>query len=419
MHDTVLLLTVGGSCEPVVNAIRQTNPTFVYFICSSGPKGSEVVVDGAGKPCKERDKEDQPSIVQQNHLTPDQYEKVLLDDPDDLDSCFERIDSLSQQINQRFPNARVIANYTGGSKTMSVALAIVACQKQWDLQVNRGVRVDLVKVRAGTDAPARVQNIKILLNQYRQQARFCLDRYDYAGAELLLAQALQLNLSSGDQESLNKLRNYCKAFEHWDRFDYATAADLLESLRGKLAGKYLPALRKLRMETLSESGYWRVYDLLMNAERRAAQKRYDDAVARLYRAMEMLAQTRLTQAHQIDASDVDINRLPEHLREQYANRTVESNGKVQLALTRSYTLLSELGDSVGTLYKQKESQVLDAIRKRNYSYLAHGTEPIGETVYNTVRDALTEFIEQAIQAVSEAHPPRYPQLPQREIFEAL
>jgi hypothetical protein len=171
MNDTVLLLTVGGSCEPVVNAIRQTNATFVYFICSSGPKGSEVVVDGAGKPCKERDKEDQPSIVQQTHLKPDQYEKVLLNDPDDLNSCFERIESLSLQINQRFPNARVIANYTGGSKTMSVALAIVASLRQWELQVNRGIRVDLVKVRAGTDTPVPVQTSKILLNHYEQLAR--------------------------------------------------------------------------------------------------------------------------------------------------------------------------------------------------------------------------------------------------------
>ncbi len=228
-----------------------------------------------------------------------------------------------------------------------------------------------------------------------------------------------MNLSSGDQESLIKLQNYCKAFEHWDRFDYATAADWLESLGGNLAGKYLPALRKLRMETLSESGYWRVYDLLMNAERRAAQKRYDDAVARLYRAVEMLAQTRLSQAYQIDTSNVDINRLPEHLREKYANRTSESNPKVQLALTDSYTLLSELDDPVGALYKKKESQVRDSIGKRNHSYLAHGTEPIGERVYSTVRDTLTEFIEQAIQAVSEARPPRCPQLPRREIFEAL
>ncbi len=34
-------------------------------------------------------------------------------------------------------------------------------------------------------------------------------------------------------------------------------------------------------------------DLLRNAERRAARGRYDDAAARLYRALEMLAQMRM------------------------------------------------------------------------------------------------------------------------------
>lgn len=415
MNDTVLLLTVGGSCEPVVNAINYTNASFVYFICSSGPKGSEVVVDGAGKPCKERDKEE-PSIVQQTRLKPDQYEKILLDDPDDLESCFEQISSLGQQIAQRFQNPEVIANYSGGTKTMSVALAIVASQQQWKLQFNRGIRVDLVKVRAGTDKPVHVGLSQASLEHYKQAARLCLDRYDYAGAEQILTQALnKLNLSGSVQQFLIRLQSYCNAFEHWERFDYATAADLLESLGGKLAGQYLPALRTLRKAALAESGYWRVYDLLMNAERRAAQKRYDDAVARLYRAVEMLAQTRLSQAHQIDSSDVDINKLPEHLREQYAHRASETSGKVQLALTDSYMLLSELNDPVGVLYKQRRSQVLDAIGKRNRSYLAHGTEPIGEKDYTTVRDVLTEFIEQAIQAVSDL--PRLQQLPRREILD--
>ncbi len=40
----ILVLSVGGSAEPIVKAIRNYNPDFVYFFCSSGQKGSESTV---------------------------------------------------------------------------------------------------------------------------------------------------------------------------------------------------------------------------------------------------------------------------------------------------------------------------------------------------------------------------------------
>ncbi|MDB9309098.1 hypothetical protein PN471_10700 [Aphanizomenon sp. CS-733/32] len=47
-------------------------------------------------------------------------------------------------------------------------------------------------------------------------------------------------------------------------------------------------------------GYEIVQDLILNAERRATQQRYDDAVGRLYRALELLAQIRLLKAFDND-----------------------------------------------------------------------------------------------------------------------
>ena len=40
----ILVLSVGGSAEPIVKAIKINEPDFVYFFCSSGHKGSEVTV---------------------------------------------------------------------------------------------------------------------------------------------------------------------------------------------------------------------------------------------------------------------------------------------------------------------------------------------------------------------------------------
>lgn len=48
----ILILSVGGSYEPIVNAINFYKPDFVYFFCSSGHKRSAItIVDGPGESC--------------------------------------------------------------------------------------------------------------------------------------------------------------------------------------------------------------------------------------------------------------------------------------------------------------------------------------------------------------------------------
>lgn len=83
------------------------------------------------------------------------------------------------------------------------------------------------------------------------------------------------------------------------------------------------------------SCYEIVEDLLLNAKRRVAQELYDDAVERLYRALELLAQIRLS-TYNIKTGDVDIQQLPESLQAKYADPTLRSqDGKIQLALNKA------------------------------------------------------------------------------------
>jgi len=48
----VLLVTVGGSPQPIITAVESLKPNRVIFICSGGNKGSRSQVIGEGKPCK-------------------------------------------------------------------------------------------------------------------------------------------------------------------------------------------------------------------------------------------------------------------------------------------------------------------------------------------------------------------------------
>src|SRR5207245_1390146 len=95
-----------------------------------------------------------------------------------------------------------------------------------------------------------------------------------------------------------------------------------------------------------------VADLLANARRCATGRRFDDAVARLYRAVEALAQTRLRMEYGIgDTSHVPLEELPEGLRAAKAPQA--QDGAVWLALQDAYTLLRERGDPLGECFRRR------------------------------------------------------------------
>ena len=51
---TLLAVTVGGACTPIVTAIRDYSADHVCFIASAGPKGSLAAVQGEGDPCGDK-----------------------------------------------------------------------------------------------------------------------------------------------------------------------------------------------------------------------------------------------------------------------------------------------------------------------------------------------------------------------------
>ncbi len=153
--------------------------------------------------------------------------------------------------------------------------------------------------------------------------------------------------------------------------------------------------------------------LLLNAERRAKQERYDDAVGRLYRALELLAQIRLLVTYDIKTGDVDIEKLPEPLRNEYEKMRSPDKGKIQLALKKSYELLAEFpNDPIGRLYQENANRIINALETRNNSLFAHGFQPITESDYQKVSEVFVNFIETCITAVVPAklksQPPQFP-----------
>ena len=190
-----------------------------------------------------------------------------------------------------------------------------------------------------------------------------------------------------------RARRLCQAFHAWDLFNHEAALEMLRIVGGESVSKYILALVAITKEN---GGYEQVQDLILNAERRAVQERYDDAVARLYRAVEMVAQVRLQSEWGIDVSNVQLYLIPHELQEKY-KELQNTDGRIQLALRKSYELLVDLDDPVGTVWQDNVNRVLSALNKRNASILAHGTVSLNKRDYDQVREDLVGFINKVFE----------------------
>lgn len=111
----VMILSVGGSAEPIVKAIKEEKPDYVYFLCSRGSKGSELTIAGPGDPCGDPRKikceacgNEQylgnpkgKAITVQAGLDTSRYEIVAVGNPDDLGECYAAVRGLLAGIEEK------------------------------------------------------------------------------------------------------------------------------------------------------------------------------------------------------------------------------------------------------------------------------------------------------------------------------
>lgn len=411
--STILVVTVGGSCQPVITAITDYQPHHVYFVASDGTRGSKPTVDASGTPCKGRTSaEDAPSIVAQTGREQSQYSIRPVSDPDSVQECYAVIQGVLREAIDAYPNCRYVADYTGGTKTMSVALAMAALEADWELSLVKGARTDLVKVVDGTEVAGLVNSWEVRARQRMEEARRLFNDHHYAAAESLLSSILQTGaVSTSLQATLREWIGLARGFDAWDRFDHARAMAVLTPYQSRIVPNYI-FLKQILGTDKRATGYEAAFDLLRNAERRAHQGRYDDAVARLYRATEMFAQIRLRQrTPSLNSSNLDVTLLPEPLRKRYESLQDSEDGKIRLGLRQDYELLDALDDPVGIAYQTVSKDLLNGLSARNNSILAHGEQPLTVADYRAFDSLIVSMFKSACtQLKVTINAPQFPEL---------
>ncbi|TVR57849.1 MAG: TIGR02710 family CRISPR-associated protein [Candidatus Competibacteraceae bacterium] len=395
MIDTppiLLLCTVGGSHEPILTALRQTTPDFTCFICTdrdpaTNRPGSDVQIVGPGSCIKARPSDEKPTlpnIPTQAGLREDQYEVVHVP-ADDLDEVFRLLRAAIQNLGQRFPGARLLADYTGGTKTMTAGLVSAALESDGvELQLVTGSRADLIKVRSGMEAVTQANVERVRLERAMRPYVAAWHRFAYAEAYQGLA-ALPRPRDRTLAARLALLRDLSRGLDAWDRFEHGAALDLLEPYRPRIGANWSALLLALKRLTAPDEGQEpaRLLDLWRNAERRAAQGRYDDAAARVYRLLEWSAQWLLRGRCGLDTGDVPPDRVPPGMA-----LAPNDKGRIQVGLMAAWELLAhhQPDSPAGAFFRAERNALLDWLRMRNQSILAHGFQPVVESDWRKTMD---------------------------------
>lgn len=376
----ILIATVGGSIDPVVHAIRTNRPTTLAFLATHKGLGTTTGSD-----------EEIPKILSEIAWSGPPPIVETTDRPDELGALWEACARIHRRLP---PDAKVIANYTGGSKSMSAALVSFALRAGWELQLQSAKRTDLVRVTAN-DSARKVAVGPIIAHDVRRQAELLAQRYDHSGAAHLLEQLLADHdlRELGDEIQTQIARH--RFDEALDAYDFEAAthilADRATSLSKSHGAEWTPKLRWFRqtLEWLSSTDKPRptritdslaLQDFLVETAKRAAHRgRYDDAFSRLYRATEFLAQVVLRFEFDVRTSDVDLAKLPPG--GTAIELTVGRDGKRKAGLSHSYELLSTLGHPLGAYYTDTRSRLLHLLENRNESWLAHGFRSISHGLW--------------------------------------
>jgi len=436
----LLVCTVGGSEAPVITSFRRWRPRHTVFICTDETTSTVKEVVGSLRQAGE-------------DLDRDRYDVVPLRDGQDLLRCLDDLSPIRNQVDRwvrKGSDFEVVVDITGGTKCMTAALALHASRWKCTFSYVGGRE----RTRGGTGTVVDGSEYIVYASNpwnalgYQAVEDFVIlfDQHAFSAAVEVAQRAKTRVDDPTRRNELNTLEHLARGYDAWDRFDHQNALHWFEQVRKgfnnlkplfgedvvrdlkKQLDAAVQLLKRLKGQVPSRD---HVIDLLANAGRRRDEGRHDDAVARLYRAVEAIGQVTLRVQYDVDTTAaVRLETVPKPLRSEWKSRA--DNGTLKLGLQDTFRLLQALerasaarhgdgqepaaggdaasaagGDVLLGQYFAKlgldgEASPLTA---RNASILAHGFTQVGEKVCAALWEKAL-----ALVGVTEADLPKFPTL---------
>lgn len=395
LKERILVATVGFRELPVILTTLILRPAKLYLLHSSESRGAAEKV------------RDDP-YVQAIGLHPTQdvilREISLVDAPTNY--------AMLQKILDENSRREMVVDISGGVKVMGTSLAAAAFWLRIPVVYLLGDEVN------GIIKPFS-ERLMSLINPFiyfgSAELRSLKDLFSVGEYDAALALTQNLRNTVGDVQTLGKfelLDEFIQLYRDWDSFKHSNfeeteirkLATRLRVVTGKMNRfsavfaqqtqieanlKFLIKLEETwKSAERNNSELYRLVDIYVAAQRRAKAGKYDDAVARLYRCLEMGASICLVRDCGIDNVQnpnwAEFSKLTgsiEQLQVEFEKKArYPLRLDAKLGLKDQMTLLqftkNKAHKRISDIYQGMEGGHL--MEKRNRSILAHGTVPVSK-----------------------------------------
>lgn len=381
-----MIISVGGTEQPIIKSIHHHKPEFVSFLASQKTVGTISKV-----------KEESKTLSYESQIT-------IIDLENDLTHCYEKSnEAIKRVVNKGYAKENVIVDYTGGTKNMTAALTLASISHGFSYSYVGGEKRTKNGVGIVEDGHEKTyESINpwdfLAVTEKKKLIDF-FNTYQFKATKAIINSLMDKNIKN--KYLFKKIGFIIEGYSEWDLFRHSSALEKFKRAKieeimeaqdeifvrfAKDTNTLLDFLKQSK-ECNDKPCRFYMLDLFSNAQRRQEEEKVDDAILRLYRIVEMIAQERLLEKHGIDTSNVKKDQIPESLRSYYEEKS-NHNEKIKISFNDAYILLNARGDELGKTFIDNQAAFKNVQQSRNNSYLAHGFTPSKNETYKK----LEEFI---------------------------
>ena len=398
-----LIATVGGTGEPVLKTLNDNYPQYVLFIVSEGSISTveKEVLPGMGYA---------PA-----------WDYLVISDPNNMGTIYQELrDGRVEQWlkDNELDVADVYLDITGGTKAMTAALALAGVEN-----------FHFFSYVGGTERNKENLGTVVSGSEYLVSTPNPWDTYAVRDLELASKMLAGCNADSASSildaashkcspdlsRQLTRFASMARMLGSIDRFNFRDVPQYVNGQNFRELTTRFPGLVDLgnHWKAVSDDlaredqtpGRPTLLELLANAQRRASQHRYDDAVGRIYRAVELYAQQLVKQAFGVELGRVTRESIPPRSRDSFDAQFGRSfrDRSYNLGLANMYQCLDFSENPRLRAKTAVHASLRDRLENRHKSLLAHGVRPVDHQIYQTLMGAALAQLE-----ITQDEIPRWP-----------
>ena len=215
---SALIMTVGGSPEPLIKSICHFKPGWVVFIASNESIEQIPLIKAQ---------------LRESACPRFKDHKILVENINDATHCYQKILEATGSLEKAgILPAQILADITGGTKVMSAALLLAAGTKGYQINYTGGAertKDGVGTVITGSEALFKQVNPwdALVLEERRRATQF-FNSFQFWAAASLFKSAAEKSGDPALKRYLLAVTKLSEAYAEWDKFHHSAAYDLLK-----------------------------------------------------------------------------------------------------------------------------------------------------------------------------------------------